>query len=1024
MSTSTPSRVIYSRREGAVSSRSKTNAVGDKLSEQAAEVMGVRGICEVEENGFMRDKVAQVTSLGITGRRGISDSMNLGETQVGSVWKPRILMITMSSILLFSSRKKSSSSSGSTVTSPGSASTAPNTPGSPTNGGGFFKHRGSNDNDSDPSSSSSRSTGLDAVGGWLLGQADELKTIIPMEDVAYACQFIDNRVSSKDYIVQIRATSVTGIVRTHLVRVKSQERLDELMNNLEIALRAYRQALEALKDGLITGGSNFKSFRPVLITKSPAAHSPAKKGIPADEVVVARDITWDTPLVCRGVAETDILRIYMTGPKGVAYVINLRPLHVRAAQRLVEADDDSTPIIRGDAINNSKARPVSLTFDAKFCEPTSKSKSTVPTAKQTSLAEAVPAAEEERALWLQIKETTVVTIVCAFVAVAVVLPDWCFHREYVLTMLVIPVAVAMLFVRSKQQHQAIKQGSKEAAATTIHATMTPEAPLYDIELRLRSCVEGLSQGAMTEDQTEDELMDVIHDRETAQHEADAIGDASKKQLSPNIPDSDEKGIEELLQALSGAFDESLTEDNIPKKWFDATDNNRKDAMRQWQGSLQWRREENVDQILNRPLPDFFRIKKRFPHCWFGNDHDGHLVTLERFTDVKRNVEELKKANITAEDFAYHCVFLNEFWIKNRLTKTGRLNKIIDLKGFSIGQLSREVINYFQPMNHCMQQYPELIIKVYVINAPSSFRFIWGVVSPFLAKKTTEKINFPSGSDEKLKALLRSLMDPAILPTEYGGDFQGALEDVKLERTVAAAIRQLNIDKGVESPEDWAPNELPAKKDIPADAIDMTGSKTFEIAESRPAGAEPFTTPPDAASSDAHLDLLAGTWVGNLKESEVMDPILELQNINFAKRAVARRLTPTQNIEITHEGDRRHVSITTKTGPVTNLAKGYINTRDEGEAVTEPAEEDVKVGIQDESVIIRSVSAPPHMQDQVKEGHQVLRLNFKLANGDHRVVHHGIHRETDDKKVMSIEYKRAADNQSKTVTLVADRKQDS
>ncbi|GBG27855.1 Phosphatidylinositol/phosphatidylcholine transfer protein SFH9 [Hondaea fermentalgiana] len=297
---------------------------------------------------------------------------------------------------------------------------------------------------------------------------------------------------------------------------------------------------------------------------------------------------------------------------------------------------------------------------------------------------------------------------------------------------------------------------------------------------------------------EDEMQDALDDVNDE--------DSSLRQLSADIPDSDTKGIEELLQALSGAFDESLTDAECPKKWFDATDNHRKEAIRQWKESLKWRRENDIDKILSKPQGNFFRIKSLFPHAWFGNDADDNLVTLERFSDVRKNVDALKKAGITAEDFAAHCVFLNEFWIKNRLTRTGRLNKIVDIKDVGLAQLTREVINYFQPMNHAMQQYPELIVNIYVVNASLSFRFIWAAVKPFLAKKTTEKIHFPSGSNEKLKALLRSLMDPSILPEEYGGTFTGELHDTALERSTAAIVRKLNRDAGVDSPGDWAPDE--------------------------------------------------------------------------------------------------------------------------------------------------------------------------------------------------------------------------
>ncbi|GBG27856.1 Phosphatidylinositol/phosphatidylcholine transfer protein SFH9, partial [Hondaea fermentalgiana] len=1023
-STSTSSSTSTStRRRSPLSARSKTG--GDKLSAQAASALGVRAVCEVEENGFMRDKMAHVTTLGISGKRSISDSFNLGDTQVGSVWKPRILMITMSSVVLFSSNKRRGSvSSASAVSTP--------TASSPINGS---KSPSADGSESDVSWSS-RSLGLGAGVGELIGMAEDIKTTISMEDVAYACQFVETKAGT-DKIVQIRTTSVTGLARTHLIRVKSQEKLDELMNNLEIALKAYRQAVEALKDGLITGGDAFRAFQPVVVTRtSDVSKTP--------EEVLSRNVAFDKPIRCQRVAETDILRIYFTGPKGVAYCVKLRPMHVRASERVARgADDreDATAMLRGDPLSDANARPLTLTFEANFVKPEPGSEDSAgphgPSAGNSLpkvSADKVEADVGEHALLFKVKETTLVAIISVFVAIAIVLPRWCYEREYVLALLALPVAAAMLFVRGKQQHKPVSSTSDNDAgsrALNTRGNAVATFKVHDIELRLRSCCEGLEQGVMDADQTEDDLMHEIADRENAAQDAQDNGDASARQLSANIPDSDEKGIEELLQALSGAFDESLTDENCPKKWFDATDNNRKEAVRQWRESLQWRRENEVDKVLSKPQENFFRIKTLFPHAWFGNDSENHLVTLERFSEVRKNVDDLKKAGITPEDFAAHCVFLNEFWIKNRLTKTGRLNKIIDLKGFGLSQLTREVINYFQPMNHAMQQYPELIIKVYVINAPSSFRFIWGAVSPFLAKKTTEKINFPSGSDEKLKALLRSMMDPSILPEEYGGSFTGELRDIAFERSAAASIRKLNRDCGVNSPGDWAPNEFPGEDGISEEVSQLTGTNVLEAAEERPAGVPSAVMLQqeggdlDSEADHAHLNILSGSWVSNSKESETLDPILELQNINFAKRAVARRLTSNQTIEITRKDNKRHVHIMTTTGPVTNRASGFINAKQPGPALDEPASDtdpgDVDIGVQDDSVVVRTVSAPAHMQGRVREGEKVLQLNFKLENGDRRIVHHGVHAETDDKKVMSIEYQRAKDNQSKTVTVISDRK---
>ena len=56
-------------------------------------------------------------------------------------------------------------------------------------------------------------------------------------------------------------------------------------------------------------------------------------------------------------------------------------------------------------------------------------------------------------------------------------------------------------------------------------------------------------------------------------------------------------------------------------------------------------------------------------------------------------------------------------------------------------------------------------KIVIINAPSSFTFIWSVVKPWLAKETAAKVDI-HGSNYR-DALL-SLVDAENLPSEFGG----------------------------------------------------------------------------------------------------------------------------------------------------------------------------------------------------------------------------------------------------------------
>jgi len=952
---------------------------------QLASMLGVRAVYEVDENEFFRDKLMQVTTFGLSGKRGISQgpNYNLAETQVGSQWKTRILMITMSSIVLFSYNKKSLAGSKAAGTSSSASQTS-----------------GEGDELKDMNGSG-RTFAQDDEYAQLINHAEELKTTISMEDVNFCAQFEDPK-GSKDWMIQIRATTVTGHIRVVLIRVKQEEKFLHLMRTLESALKAYRTALDALRKGLVADDpEDLSAFHPSMIS--------ILDGVDGTEVIVSRSIHWKEDLRVENVKASSMIEIYLTGLGGKVYLASLRPFHMKIAADMTEAatsgdsEDQQVPVVLAEILPSSDMKsPLSLYFYVSGLK--AKGLLTFESIEENTDG-------EERVLEIAVKETHVVFFVCFVVITSILLPDWCFERKFVLTALTIPIGFLMLYIRGKQGFRPILNKVSHELEQK-HTTKEDSNEMLSFTITLLNAKEGTDPMVMQTNQTEDEYRRSLKQRQSAFAAAEAFGGASTRQLrAPPEENPEEKGINDLLHALSGAHDTTLTDADCPQKWFDATDGDEKDAIRQWKESLEWRREFEVDTVLSKPQEHFFEIKNRIPHCWFGIDKEGHLVTLEKFSTVKSDVHKLKQIGITPEKFAAHAVFLNEFWIKNKLTKTGRLNKILDLQGFGVSQLTREVISYFQPMNHAMQQYPELIIKVFIINAPTSFRFAWRIVSPFLAKKTTEKIKFPSGNDKVLKELLGTMIPAEILPLEYGGTFGGEFKDMEFEREVAAYIRQLNRINSVPSPEDWDPGAppstlfeaLPEKvKVLEPDGSEMAGNARKEV---------------EGEHAVDNIDLLVGDWQGIPSESDSMDPVLELQGVSYIKRRAASMLTPNQSIQITGIGKSRTIEIVTRTGPITNSASGVLDSGEVGQA----GMTGVKGVAGMSSVTARTCPAPEFLQDVTVP--RVVELEFTLPNNDRRIVQHGVSKQDRNKKIMAITYVREKDCKSATVKIVSRRKVD-
>ncbi|KAI6122494.1 CRAL-TRIO domain-containing protein [Pisolithus croceorrhizus] len=104
-------------------------------------------------------------------------------------------------------------------------------------------------------------------------------------------------------------------------------------------------------------------------------------------------------------------------------------------------------------------------------------------------------------------------------------------------------------------------------------------------------------------------------------------------------------------------------------------------------------------------------------------------------------------------------------------------------------------------------YPERMAKLAIVNAPSSFTFIWSVVKPWLAKETAEKVDV-LGSD--YQGVLLELVDAESLPATLGGkctcehaggcDLSGAgpWMDEGLARSTRETNHTFTVDTGADS----------------------------------------------------------------------------------------------------------------------------------------------------------------------------------------------------------------------------------
>ena len=200
-----------------------------------------------------------------------------------------------------------------------------------------------------------------------------------------------------------------------------------------------------------------------------------------------------------------------------------------------------------------------------------------------------------------------------------------------------------------------------------------------------------------------------------------------------------------------------------RQWIIAENGDRKKARKSYNESKRWRRENDIDHILERPHPHFRAFKETLYHKIVGYDTNGVLVVVERTGSLREKTNALRDLGLTSHDFATHAVYCTEYYLQK--SKSGKMTKIIDLGGLSFSDL-RE-LGYFSSAQQVMNMYPDIIARMIVVNAPSSFSFFMRILSPFLSRETKNKMIVQSTSDVSHVDEL----DMSNIPKVYGGDVE-------------------------------------------------------------------------------------------------------------------------------------------------------------------------------------------------------------------------------------------------------------
>lgn len=211
-------------------------------------------------------------------------------------------------------------------------------------------------------------------------------------------------------------------------------------------------------------------------------------------------------------------------------------------------------------------------------------------------------------------------------------------------------------------------------------------------------------------------------------------------------------------------------DRIPTRFLEMQGGDREKAKKAVEATLQWRKENDVDNILVKPHPNFEICKSVFPHYFLGRDKSGDVIFLQRPALI--DFEKAKKNGVSKEDLLMHYIYVNEYlWqIMEGHKPTGTMTSVIDMTGVQLGMLrKKDLVQFLKLFVMTMDShFPQRAHKTLLINAPKWAQTGYKLVSPLMRESTKAKIEIMSRGKKQDEALRKYLPKDAqdSLPASY------------------------------------------------------------------------------------------------------------------------------------------------------------------------------------------------------------------------------------------------------------------
>lgn len=235
--------------------------------------------------------------------------------------------------------------------------------------------------------------------------------------------------------------------------------------------------------------------------------------------------------------------------------------------------------------------------------------------------------------------------------------------------------------------------------------------------------------------------------------------------------SQQADLIKFKEDLGQNYDSQIHDDNLLLRFLRARQFKLPAAVEMFTKSQEWRKSYGTEKILQEfDFPEYLSVRTIYPRIYHKTDKLGRPVYIERVGQV--DVKKLWAAT-TPERMLRNHVYEYEKLINYRFSacsaKSGRFfeqsTTILDLQGVNLSSF-RDVYSLVTQVSSIGQDYyPELLGKMFIINAPMLFTATWVVIKQMLDERTVKKISIIGSS---YKSQLLEYIDEENLPDFLGG----------------------------------------------------------------------------------------------------------------------------------------------------------------------------------------------------------------------------------------------------------------